>query len=70
MAVIMLFYFYCAGCQANEGHGIFCWCLLIGDSVQNTIRLFSFSNSNWTGFRKIIVQDEKVVAILSVISKI
>lgn len=26
MAFIMLFYFYCAGSQANEGHGIFCWC--------------------------------------------
>lgn len=33
--------------------------LLIGDSVQNTIQLsfFSFFNSRWTDFRKIIVED-------------
>lgn len=41
--------------------------LLVGDSVQNTIHLFFFFN--WTGSRKIILQVQKVVAILSVISK-
>lgn len=45
--------------------------LLVGDSVQNTIHLFLFLffNSHWTGFRKIIVQDQNVVAMFSVISK-
>lgn len=42
--------------------------LLVGDSVQNTIHLFFFF-FNWTGSRKIILQVQKVVAILSVISK-
>lgn len=48
--------------------------LLVGESVRNTIHLsffvfFSFFNSQWTGFRKIIFQDWKVVVIVSVISK-
>lgn len=67
MAIIMLFYFYWAGSQANEGNGIFCWCFTYRwfSPKYNALLIFFFKLS-FAGFRKSTLQDQKVVSILSV----
>lgn len=57
--------FYCAGSQANEGRGIFCWCFTHWwFSPKYNVFFIFFLNCHLTGFRKSTLQEHKVVAIL------